>query len=86
NTSAGMKTWVLVGNQSQSEAVVDIKIGDQLVGRYTVPAGGRVTPTFPGQMNGPVQVKSTQEGQQLVVSQRTTFYNSFDELPGTSMR
>ncbi|RJQ44246.1 MAG: hypothetical protein C4534_06715 [Gaiellales bacterium] len=85
NASTGMKTWILVGNQSQEEAVVDIKIGNQLVGRYNVPAGGRVTPTFPGQMNGPVQVKSSVEGQPLVVSQRTTYYNSFDELPGASM-
>jgi len=82
DVSAGMKTWVLVGNQSQTTAEVDVKIGGTLVGHYSIPAGGRVTPLYPGQMNGPVQVVSTEGTPQLVVSQRTTFYNSFDELPG----
>ncbi len=82
NVSTGMKTWVLVGNESQDAAEVDIRIAGNLVGHYSVPAGGRVTPTFPGQMNGPVQVSSTSGQPQLVVSQRTIFNNSFDELPG----
>lgn len=86
SASAGMTTWILVGNQSQETADVEIKIGDQVVGSYSIPPSGRVTPTFPGQMNGPVQVKSSVEGQQLVVSQRTTYYNSFDELTGTLMQ
>ncbi|MHB1390171.1 MAG: Ig-like domain-containing protein [Thermoleophilia bacterium] len=82
NASAGMNTWVLVGNESQETAEVDIRIGGQVMGHYSIPAGGRVTPLFPGQMNGPVQVVSTAGSPQLVVSQRTTFNNSFDELPG----
>jgi hypothetical protein len=85
NASAGMRTWVLVGNQSQEEAEVDIMIGGELMGHYSIPAGGRVTPVFPGEMNGPVEVKSTAGSPQLVVSQRTIFYNSFDELPGTQV-
>jgi uncharacterized protein YcfL len=84
--STGMRTWILVGNQSQQTAEIEIQIGDQIVGRYSVPPAGRITPTFPGRMNGPVQVKSSIEGQQLVVSQRTTYFNSFDELPGTMMQ
>jgi hypothetical protein len=83
--STGMTTWILVGNLSNQNAEIDIKIGDQVVGSYNVPPYGRITPTFPGQMDGPVQVKSSIEGQQLVVSQRTTYYNSFNELPGTMM-
>lgn len=82
DVSAGMKTWVLVGNQSQETAEVDVKIAGTVVGHYSIPAGGRVTPVFLGQMNGPVQVVSTEGSPQLVVSQRTTYYNSFDELPG----
>jgi beta-mannanase len=84
--SAGMKTWVLVGNQSQTTARVSVSIAGRVVGHYVIPPGGRVTPTFPGQMNGPVEVKSSVEGQRLVVSQRTTYFNSFDELPGTLLR
>lgn len=83
--SAGMTTWVLVGNESQEIAEVDIRIGGQTMGHYSIPAGGRVTPLFPGQMNGPVQVVSTEGSPQLVVSQRTTFNNSFDELPGMQL-
>lgn len=83
--SAGMMTWVLVGNESQETAEVDIRIGGQTMGHYSIPAGGRVTPLFPGQRNGPVQVVSTEGSPQLVVSQRTTFNNSFDELPGMQL-
>jgi len=86
NVSTGMRTWILVGNQSSATAEVDVKIGGAVVGHYSIPAGGRVTPTFPGQMNGPVQVVSSDSQAQLVVSQRTTFNNSFDELPGMLIR
>ena len=86
NASVGMRTWVLVGNQSQDTAEVDVKIGGSLIGHYSIPAGGRVTPVFQGQMNGPVQVTSTTGQPQLVVSQRTLFNNSFDELPGMLLR
>jgi hypothetical protein len=34
-------------------------------------------------MSGPVQVDCADSQAQLVVSQRTIFNNSFDELPGT---
>ncbi|MHB8858939.1 MAG: Ig-like domain-containing protein [Thermoleophilia bacterium] len=86
SASAGMHTWILVGNQSQSTAEVDIRIGGSLIGHYSIPAGGRVTPLFPGLMSGPVQVVSTSGQPELVVSQRTTFNNSFDELPGMLIR
>ena len=85
NVSTGMMTWVLVGNQSQETAEVDVRIGGALMGHYSIPAGGRVTPIFPGEMNGPVEIRSTAGSPQLVVSQRTIFHNSFDELPGTQV-
>lgn len=83
--SPGMKTWILVGNQGGQSAEVDIRINGSVVGHYTIPAGGRVGPTFPGQLSGPVQVTST-NGQPLVVSQRVTYNNSFDELAGSVVR
>ncbi len=81
DVSAGMTTWVLVGNQGQAPVSVDIKIAGSDVGRYTIPAGGRVTPVFPGQLNGPVQV-TAEQGSRLVVSQRTIYRGSFDEVLG----
>jgi hypothetical protein len=60
---------------------VDVRIGGTLVGHYTIPAGGRVTPSFPGQRNGPVEVSGT-AGRQLVVSQRVIYNGSFDEVGG----
>ncbi len=84
SASAGMKTWILVGNKSSQAVEVDIEIAGENMGRYSIPAGGRVTPVFPGEINGPVKVKGA-AGQPLVVSQRTTFQNSFDELPGTML-
>ncbi|MHB8793739.1 MAG: Ig-like domain-containing protein [Thermoleophilia bacterium] len=86
NATSGMQTWVLVGNQSTQTAEVDIVIGGEVMDHYSIPAGGRVTPAFPGRMDGPVQVVSTSGAPQLVVSQRTLFNNSFDELPGMLLR
>ncbi|HEY5982624.1 MAG TPA: hypothetical protein VIU38_04065, partial [Anaerolineales bacterium] len=54
-----MTTWVLVGNPSSSQAAhVTIKIAGATVGTYSVPASGRVTPTYAGQNTGPVEVSS----------------------------
>lgn len=85
NASSGMKTWVLVGNQSTQTAEVDILIGGVVTGHYSIPAGGRVTPAYPDRMDGPMQIVSTSGRPELVVSQRTIFNNSFDELPGTQL-
>lgn len=79
--SMGMKTWILVGNQSGDAVEVDIEIAGNNVGHYTIPPNGRITPIYPGQMNGPVKVMGP-ANHELVVSQRTTYQNSFDELSG----
>jgi len=84
SASPGMTTWVLVGNQGQTKVDVDIKIGGRVVGRYQVPAGGRITPVFQGQINGPVEISGT-SGSQLVVSQRVIYYGSFDEVLGRAL-
>ncbi len=85
SASPGMRTWVLVGNQSSEPADVDVKIAGSVVGHYTIPAGGRITPVFPGQMNGPVEVTGTQ-GRQLVISQRVIYNSSFDEVGGRALQ
>jgi len=58
--SPGLYTWVLVGNPSETEhAFVDIFIDGEKQGEtHDIPPGGRITPTYPGTMGGPVRVKS----------------------------
>jgi hypothetical protein len=49
----------IVANPSSSQtANVTIKIAGATMGNYTIPAGGRITPTYPGVINGPLTVTS----------------------------
>lgn len=81
--------WILIGNQDTGDATVDVYIGNQKMHDpshpandfFTVPAGGRITPIFPGVQGGPVRVVST-NGKKLIVSQRSLYKNSFEELEG----
>jgi hypothetical protein len=81
--SAGMKTWVLVGADpgNASNAIVEIRVGGALQGSYSVAPGSRVTPHFPGVMNGPVEVKCT-NGQNIFASERSLYLDSFEEVCG----
>ncbi len=82
--------WILVGNQGTAEARVEIYIGGTRMHDpanpandfFTVPEGGRVTPSWPNLMSGPVRVTCT-NGQPLIVSQRVLFRDSFNEVMGT---
>jgi hypothetical protein len=77
-----MSTWILVGNPSGSqEADVDIYIAGRLMGTYRIPSGGRVTPQYPGVMDGPVRVVS-RNGVPIFVSQRVHYGGSFNEVMG----
>ncbi len=73
--------WILIGNMDSGTAEVDVYIGGNLMGHYSVPEGGRVTPQYPQVMNGPVKVVST-NGKKLIVSQRILFKDSFEEFQG----
>ncbi len=54
-----MITWVLVGNPSTTlTANVTVKIAGSVVGTFTIPPFGNVTPTFGNLQNGPVEVLS----------------------------
>ncbi len=75
--------WILIGNMDRGDASVDVYIGGQLMGSYTVPQGGRITPQYPNVMNGPVKVVST-NSKKLIVSQRILFKDSFEEFQGLS--
>jgi len=79
--------WVLVANHGSEPADVEILIGGTVMMRYAadsgnaLPPGGIVTPQFPGVMNGPVTVRSTNH-QPLIVSQRVLYKESFNEVMG----
>src|SRR5688500_12469634 len=42
------QTFISIGNASQTAAEVTVKIAGQLLGNYTIPVGGRVTPDCVG--------------------------------------
>lgn len=76
----GMKgNWIMVANADQQEAQVEIYIGTEKMGTYSVPVGGYITPSYPDKMGGPVKVTST-NGQRLVVSQRVLCNSGFNEV------
>ncbi len=81
--SPSMKgNWILVSNQEAVPADVEIYIGGSLRGSYTIPAGGRITPDFPGVMGGPVKITcpTCAAGHKLQASQRVLFNDSFNEV------
>lgn len=73
--------WILIGNMDNEDASVEVYIGGQLMGTYSIPPGGKVTPQYPGVMDGPVKVTST-NGQSIIASQRILYENSFEEFQG----
>lgn len=79
--SPGMKTWVLAANPGAAPVTAEVYLGGVLAGTYDIPAGGEVTPQFDGQLTGPVRVRST-GGEPLIVSERSTYGASFEEVMG----
>jgi hypothetical protein len=79
--NVSMMTWVLVGNPSSSQAAnVDIYIGSKK-SSYSIPPNGRITPMYPGEIDGPVRVVST-NGQKIFTSERALYGGSFNEVMG----
>jgi len=85
----GMKTWILVGNPSSTEtAYVDIYIGGIKQGdTQPIDPNGRILPTFPGVVGGPVQVVSvtgtgTPTALPIFTSERSIYQSSFNEVMG----
>ncbi|MCB9790357.1 S8 family serine peptidase [Candidatus Nomurabacteria bacterium] len=74
------QAWILIGNPSTTQtASVNVKIGNQINQNYTIPAGGRITPSFTGIKNGPVVVTSNIN---VYTTQRVNYENSFNEYAG----
>ena len=73
--------WLLIANEDSQQATVDVYIGANRVGTYTINPGKDVTPVYPETMGGPVHVVST-NGMKLMVSQRVVYHDSFSEVMG----
>jgi hypothetical protein len=87
--SPGFKNWILISNLNDYQINYDIRIAGNLVDAGTIPANGRVTPSFPGVIGGPVEVNAWNSfgdpvfimGSQRVLSNGDT---AFNEQPGLS--
>lgn len=82
--SPGFKDWVVIANPSDTPVTYEIKIGGVTMpvsagNPGTIPARGRVTPAFPGPVNGPVEVIASAS---VIASQRVIAGHSFEEVPG----
>ncbi|MHB8859763.1 MAG: hypothetical protein ACYC6Z_09850 [Thermoleophilia bacterium] len=75
--------WLLIANVGLLDTTVDVFIGNSATphATYNIAAGDRVTPQFPEVMGGPIRVVS-RNNQPLMVSQRTIYKDSFNELLG----
>ena len=89
-----MSTWISVGNPSPTQtAHVSVYIGGQFKESSDIGPSDRWTPSYPGEFNGPVQVKSTDvlettggqsntPGISIIATERTLYGMSFNETPG----
>jgi Zn-dependent metalloprotease len=99
--SPGAQTWVLVSNPNSSETLaVEITVAGQKVANsatgeqyYVVAPGESITPSFPGVLDGPMEVKgynaSTYDpanpgvsNMNFFTTQRSLFGSSFNEVAG----
>jgi len=83
--SPGARDWVAITNPGSESVNYLIRIAGSIMPTSatnpgTIPAGGRVTPEFPGVMNGPVEVIASDK---VMVSQRVTWNGYFNEVLGT---
>ncbi len=62
-------------------ADVNVSIGGDAMGSYTLGAVDQGTYNYPGIFNGPLQVQST-NGNAIFATERTTYGNSFHETTG----
>ncbi|MHB9053912.1 MAG: transglycosylase SLT domain-containing protein [Thermoleophilia bacterium] len=79
NASAGATDWILIANPGTRVASYEISIAGNRVATGTVAPGQKVTPTFPGSIGGPVEVKASDL---VIASQRVVWGPSFEEVPG----
>ncbi len=78
--SPGASNWVLVANPGSQAVTYDVKIAGNKVASGTLNPGERTTPTFPGQMAGPVEVTASGP---VMASQRVIWSGFFNEVVGS---
>ena len=87
-SQSGMEgDWIMIANAGAQPADATVSIGGRQVASFTAAQGNAIAPgatvnaAFPGVMAGPVSVSSANH-QQLVVSQRVAYRDSFSEVAG----
>ena len=79
--------WVMMSNPGTSPVHAQLYIGSDPNPKqtYLIKPGQSLTPFFAGQIGGPVRVVCTDcaGGENILVSQRTLYKNSFNEVLGT---
>ncbi|MHB9111240.1 MAG: hypothetical protein ACYC4D_01225 [Thermoleophilia bacterium] len=82
--SPGYTDWVLIANPNDAPVTYQIKIGSDIqpcpVGGCIIAARDKVTHTFNGKIDGPLEVIAT--GGNVIASQRIVASSSFEEVPG----
>ena len=86
--SPGYKNWVLISNPYDYQIHYNVLIGGMtMISDGVIPAGGRVTPTFPGVMGGPLEINAWNDGGDpvfIMASQRVLSNSgtAFNEVVG----
>jgi subtilisin-like proprotein convertase family protein len=85
NSSPSMSDWIVMGNPGgrQTNANFDVYVNASRAGSnpITVSPGSTKAATYPGTMGGPVSV-AVMEGQSEIVSKRTLYGDSLEEING----
>lgn len=91
--SAGSRNWVLVTNPGSGNVAAEVWIAGQRVAILNIAPGQSQTPTFPGVMNGPVEVRGYDlatynpnnpgtPNREVFTSQRVLWQGHFNEVEG----
>jgi hypothetical protein len=91
--SPGYKNWVLISNPNSYQINYNVKIAGSVVDTGVIPVNGRVIPTFPGVIGGPVEVNGWNDfgnpvyimASQRVLSNDDTAFNEQPGLPATAL-
>lgn len=95
--SGGFTDWLLVSNPGSSRVKAEVWIGGARKTILTLPAGSSQTPTFPGTMGGPVEVRGYDSDSYdpgnpgapnriIFTSQRVMWNGHFNEVEGVVLK
>ncbi len=89
--SPGYKDWILVSNPNDFQIHYAVKIAGSVMDVGVLAPGGRITPSFPGVIGGPVEVYAWDDSGSpayVMASQRVLSNGdaAFNEVPGISRK